>query len=722
MSRLFLHLINQSLTTSALIAAVILLRFLFRKLPKSPQCLLWAVVALRLAFPFSLESAWSLIPRADPIPSEILVSAPAAQAPVTVSPAAEADLAAIDTASPAPEAPAIDGWEIASVVWLIGCGCFAGGGLISYWHLKKKLRVSLRLKENIYLCDSIAGPFVLGLVRPKIYFPFRLDEFSRGYVLAHEQAHLRHKDPWWKLVGYALLCVYWFQPMVWVAWWLFCQDLEMACDERAVRDMTAIQRKTYACVLLECAAPKEYRFPCPVAFSQNSVKERIRNVLTRKKSTLWILGGAAVLAIAVCSLFLTTREMEPKQKAANLTLPDGYFLFSDNNYEAMLIQADTSKQVGGIQGTLLNETSSGSARSALSVLGIDTGSADLLGDDTEWSARDANGAIRLHSPVVLTDRVYDIWLAEDFTLQEPDTAAAIREALLDYVRQDNSFDLTERPLGERISARSAAVYDLTAGKTIYAKNYGGEVWPGKWSRVAFAAALLEQNPGLDTVLPVPSEVDPSFSQDAYISYDPREYQDFTLQNHLYNFLMNPNSYVSAWVLTHSLTTNEAEALDLANRWLQDAGCSNTYFDSVVACVSPDAHTTTEDIVRILKKALENDTFRSIWETDTYQLPGQDTPLYSTNLLLPGNPVRPDFADSRVTGGLGYVTNFALQSETSTDCFADLAVTAGRKGRYLCIVQNADRLFQENGWTVEYWGNMEEMRLVLDTVLEGEGLK
>lgn len=592
MSRLFLHLINQSLTTSALIAAVILLRFLFRKLPKSPQCLLWAVVALRLAFPFSLESAWSLIPRADPIPSEILVSAPAAQAPVTVSPAAETDLAAIGTASPAPEAPAIDGWEIASVVWLIGCGCFAGGGLISYWHLKKKLRVSLRLKENIYLCDSIAGPFVLGLVRPKIYFPSQLDEFSRGYVLAHEQAHLRHKDPWWKLVGYALLCVYWFQPMVWVAWWLFCQDLEMACDERAVRDMTAIQRKTYACVLLECAAPKEYRFLCPVAFSQNSVKERIRNVLTRKKSTLWILGGAAVLAIAVCSLFLTTRET-----------------------------------------------------------------------------------------------------ADDFS-----------------------------DLDQQLSAISAAVYDLTAGKTIYAKNYGGEVWPGKWSRVAFAAALLEQNPGLDTVLPVPSEVDPSFSQDAYISYDPREYQDFTLQNHLYNFLMNPNSYVSAWVLTHSLTTDEAEALDLANRWLQDAGCSNTYFDSVVACVSPDAHTTMEDIVRILKKALENDTFRSIWETDTYQLPGQDTPLYSTNLLLPGNPVRPDFADSRVTGGLGYVTNFALQSETSTDCFADLAVTAGRKGRYLCIVQNADRLFQENGWTVEYWGNMEEMRLVLDTVLEGEGVK
>lgn len=589
MSRLFLHLINQSLTTSALIAAVILLRFLFRKLPKSPQCLLWAVVALRLAFPFSLESAWSLIPRADPIPSEILVSAPTAQAPVTVSPAAEADLAAIDAASPAPEAPTIDGWEIASVVWLTGCGCFAGGGLISYWHLKKKLRVSLRLKENIYLCDGIAGPFVLGLVRPKIYFPSQLDEFSRSYVLAHEQAHLRHKDPWWKLVGYALLCVYWFQPMVWIAWWLFCRDLEMACDERAIRDMTAIQRKTYACVLLECAAPKAYRFLCPVAFSQNSVKERIRNVLTRKKSTLWILSGAAVLAIAVCSLFLTTRET-----------------------------------------------------------------------------------------------------ADDFS-----------------------------DLDQQLSARSAAVYDLTAGKTIYAKNYGGEVWPGKWSRVAFAAALLEQNPGLDTVLPVPSEVDASFSQ---VSYDPREYQDFTLQNHLYNFLMNPNSYVSAWVLTHSLTTDEAEALDLANRWLQDAGCSNTYFDSVVACVTPDAHTTTEDIVRILKKALENDTFRSIWETDTYQLPSQDTPLYSTNLLLPGNPVRPDFADSRVTGGLGYVTNFALQSETSTDCFADLAVTAGRKGRYLCIVQNADRLFQENGWTVEYWGNMEEMRLVLDTVLEGEGQK
>ena len=584
MSRFFLHLINQSLTTSALIAAVILLRFLFRKLPKSPQCLLWAMVALRLALPFSLESAWSLIPRADPIPSEILVSAPASEA--QPSAAEEVSPIPVEAAAPAPEAASVDGWKIASVVWLIGCGCFAGGGLISYWHLKKKLRVSLRLKENIYLCDGIAGPFVLGLVHPKIYLPSQLDECSRSYVLAHEQAHLRHKDPWWKLLGYILLCVYWFQPMVWLSWFLFCRDLEMACDERAVRDMTAIQRKTYACVLLECAAPKEYRFLCPVAFSQNSVKERIQNVLTRKKSTLWILGGAALLAIVVCSLFLTTRKT-----------------------------------------------------------------------------------------------------AENFT-----------------------------DLNQQISAKSAAVYDLTTGKTIYVKNFGGEVWPGKWSRVAFAAALLEQSPALDTVLPVPSEVDASFSQNTYVSYDPREYQDFTLQDHLYNFLLNPNGYVSAWVLTHNLTADEGDALDLTNRWLQKVGCTNTYFDSVVACVSPDAHTTMEDIVRILKNALENDIFRSIWETDTYPLPGQDTPLYSTNLLLPGNPVRPDFTDSRVTGGLGYVTNFALQSGTSTDCFADLAVTAGRKGRYLCIVQNADRLFQENGWTVEYWGNMEEMELVLDTVL------
>lgn len=219
--------------------------------------------------------------------------------------------------------------------------------------------------------------------------------------------------------------------------------------------------------------------------------------------------------------------------------------------------------------------------------------------------------------------------------------------------------------------------------------------------MAFAAAILAQNPDLETIFPVPSWTEVSFPEGT----DLESYKDFTLRDHLYSFLLNPSQDVSEWILTHNLTANEEEATALMNQWIQDAGCSHTFFDSISACASNDAHTTVEDIVTMLKAALENETFREIWSTATYQLPGQELPLYSRNYLMPGNPVKPEFVDSRVTGGIGYMIGFA-----------DLAITAGRNGRYLCVIQNADRVFQENGWTVDYWGSLEEMKLLMDMEL------
>lgn len=703
MSRVFLHLLNQSLTASVLILAVIGLRFLFRKLPKSPQCLLWALVALRLAVPFSLESAWSLIPKAEPIPAEVVFSAPAPERERVFQPGEVTP--AVEETPVTPTAPTVDYWQIASIVWLAGVAGLLAAGLLSYFRLKQKLRVSLRLRDNIYLCDGISGPFVLGLVRPKIYIPSQLDALSQSFVLAHEQAHLKHKDPWWKLIGYLLVCVYWFQPMVWLAWWLFCRDLEMGCDERAVKDMTAIQRKTYACVLLQCAAPKQYRFPCPVAFSQNSVKSRIKNVLTHKKTKLWLLGGAAVLAVVVCSLFVTTRKTVSQLQEVNQYLPEGYFLFSDNPYEAALIQEDTSDQVGGIQGTLLNGNTSANPQAAFDMLGYNMSTAEWVGGDTEWTIREKDGNLCYHSLYYFSDSVYDIWFTEEFYSQDDSNMVAmLKESLQAYIQGNNSLDLNQRPFDQRSSARGAAVYDLSTGKTLYAKNYWGETSPGGWCRVAFAAAILAQNPDLETVFPIPSWKEVSFSDSVHLE----DYQNFTLRDHLYSFLLGstiPSSDVSSWVLTHNLAKDEEEAAAMMRQWLESIGCTHTYFDNVSACYSDDAHTTVEDIVTMLKAALENETFREIWSTATYQLPGQELPLYSRNYLMPDNPVKPEFVDSQVTGGIGYMIGFA-----------DLAITAGRNGRYLCVIQNADRVFQENGWTVDYWGSLEEMKLLMDMEL------
>ena len=695
MSSLFLRLLNHSLQASALILAVMLLRLLFRKLPKSPQCLLWAVVALRLALPFSLESAWSLLPAAEPIPAEAAFSTPVPETPVETTLALEAVPKDIQPEAPIRVQPATDPLKIASYVWAAGVAVMMAMGLFSYLHLKRALRVSIRLTKNIYLCDSIPGPFVLGLVHPKIYLPSGLDEFSRSLVLAHEEAHLKHGDPWWKLVGYVLLCIYWFQPMVWVGWWLFCRDLEMGCDERAVAGMTPMQKKTYACTLLRCAAPKGLQYLCPVAFGQNSVKSRIKNVLTDKKTKLWLLGGAAVVALIVCSLFLTTQKSAKNGAPVSIALPEGYTLYQEEPWKLDLMD-DQMNLIGGVQGTLLSGSSSVPPQAIFDMLGMNMSTSEWVGGGTEWTIRENGGEECYHSLVSLSDRVFDIWFKTDFAPQNDGAYASIKGSIQTYLQNNpDILDLTARPIAQRISAQGAAVYDLSTGETLFAKNETLQIWPGRWNRVAFVAAILEQAPDLDSTLSIIG------LQNA------DNYRFFTVRDHLYNFLFQPYDTFSPQVLTHCLSTRgDEEALALTNQWLRAAGCTDTYFDSASECSSMQAHTTVQDIGRILTTALKNDTFREIWSTAVYDLPYRDIPLYNNNFLLPGSPLKPEAADSRVTGGLAYMTGYA-----------DLACTVGQNDRYLCIIQNADRVYDADGWTVRYWGNIEEAKLVLDGVLE-----
>lgn len=346
MTKVFLYLANRSISAGFLILAVIGLRFLFRKLPKGPQLLLWAVVALRLAVPFSPESPWSLLPGTEPLSSQTAISASVQQyashtrteneisvptateathLTTAATPATATQPQADSPASPgAAETPAVSGlgdldvfFLICTAVWLLGMAAMIAYGLISYLRLRKKLSVSLRQDGCIYICDEISSPFILGLCRPRIYLPSGLSPAAKPYVLAHEQAHLRHGDAWWKLFGFLLLGVYWFHPLVWAAYALFCRDLEMACDERAVKGMDDRQRKDYACTLLLCAAPKGSFSVCPVAFSQNSIKARIRNLLQKKNARLWAGLLALIAALVVILCFATNpKSNEP-------AIPDG---------------------------------------------------------------------------------------------------------------------------------------------------------------------------------------------------------------------------------------------------------------------------------------------------------------------------------------------------------------------------------------------------------------
>ena len=309
MAAVFLKLLNLSISASWLVLAVLVLRLVSKRSPKWVNVLLWGIVALRLVLPFSIESALSLIPSAETVSPAAVQSAPAPTITSGVSvidnavnPSLSEHFAAVPTASVNP----LYVWtEIAGWVWLIGLGAMLLYALVSYLRLRRRVSVSLCVRENIYLCDAISSPFILGVVKPRIYLPSGLDEVQRQNVLSHERAHLARRDHWWKPLGFALLAVYWFNPVLWLAYTLLCRDIELACDERVIRTMDESAVKTYSTVLLACSMPRKAVITCPLAFGEVGVKERVRNALRYKKPAFWVVAASVTVCVVVAVCFLT---------------------------------------------------------------------------------------------------------------------------------------------------------------------------------------------------------------------------------------------------------------------------------------------------------------------------------------------------------------------------------------------------------------------------------
>ena len=309
MAAVFLKLLNLSISASWLVLAVLVLRLVSKRSPKWMNVLLWGIVALRLVLPFSVESALSLIPSAETVsPAAVQFDpAPTITSGVSVidnavNPSLSEHFSAVPTASVNP----LYVWtEIAGWVWLIGLGAMLLYALVSYLRLRRRVSVSLCVRENIYLCDAISSPFILGVVKPRIYLPSGLDEVQRQNVLAHEQAHLARRDHWWKPLGFALLAVYWFNPVLWLAYTLLCRDIELACDERVIRTMDESAVKTYSTVLLACSMPRKAVITCPLAFGEVGVKERVRNALHYKKPAFWVVAASVAVCVVVAVCFLT---------------------------------------------------------------------------------------------------------------------------------------------------------------------------------------------------------------------------------------------------------------------------------------------------------------------------------------------------------------------------------------------------------------------------------
>ena len=309
MAAVFLKLLNLSISASWLVLAVLVLRLISKRSPKWVNVLLWGIVALRLVLPFSIESALSLIPSAETVsPAAVQFDpAPTITSGVSiidnaVNPSLSEHFAAVPTASVNP----LYVWtEIAGWVWLIGLGAMLLYALVSYLRLRRRVSVSLPIRDRIYLCDAISSPFILGVVKPHIYLPSGLDEVQRQNVLAHERAHLARRDHWWKPLGFALLAVYWFNPVLWLAYTLLCRDIELACDEKVIRDMDVAAKKAYSIALLSCSTHRNQISACPLAFGEVGVKERVRNALHYKKPAFWVVAASVAVCVVVAVCFLT---------------------------------------------------------------------------------------------------------------------------------------------------------------------------------------------------------------------------------------------------------------------------------------------------------------------------------------------------------------------------------------------------------------------------------
>lgn len=311
--RIFSALLNRAVAATLLILAVCVYRALSPKAPKWTRLFLWVLAGLRLCLPFSIRSAWSLVP------SEKILDYETAQ--YAAKPEITSGIAALNravnpafgesfAATPAASINPLQVWmHLAGIVWAVGVLALLLAALVSVWKLRRRVQASIELTKGVRLCDAIDTPFLLGLFRPTVYLPSQLSQQERDVVLAHEAAHKTHGDCIWKLLGYGILCAYWFYPPVWLGYALFCRDLELACDERAVKRLSLEEKKRYASVLLSCSVPCGSFPVCPLAFGEVGVKERVKRVLDKKPAKALIaLALAVCLVIGVC--FLTAKQDE----------------------------------------------------------------------------------------------------------------------------------------------------------------------------------------------------------------------------------------------------------------------------------------------------------------------------------------------------------------------------------------------------------------------------
>ena len=308
MNELFLKIINMSISASWLVLAVLLLRLVLKKAPKWVNVLLWGIVAVRLICPFSFESALSLIPSAETFPEKI-ISGPSFDVQTGIAPVDNRINDYLgDRYFEGVTVPTNNGnnvMTILTIVWAIGILFLVTYTVISYWRLHREIDTAVRYKDNIFQSENVSSPFVLGIIKPRIYLPFNMNGQDLEHVVAHEQAHIRRRDHWWKPLGFLLLTIHWFNPLMWLAYVLLCRDIELACDEKVIKELDNEQRADYAQALVVCSVNRPMIAACPLAFGEVGVKDRVKSVMNYKKPAFWVIIIAVIACVIVAVCFLT---------------------------------------------------------------------------------------------------------------------------------------------------------------------------------------------------------------------------------------------------------------------------------------------------------------------------------------------------------------------------------------------------------------------------------
>ena len=308
MNELFLKIVNMSISAGWLILAVLISKLILQKAPKRIHVLLWGIVAIRLLCPYSMKSNLSLIPSLQTIPDRIIYgqsfNIKSRIAPIDH----QVNEYLGDHYFEGISVTADHGRHIINIltiIWIIGIVIICVCSATSCWKLYKKISTSVKFRENIFQSEAVDAPFIVGVLKPRIMIPFGIDEQNLEHVIAHEQTHIQHKDHWWKLIGFLILTVYWFHPLIWLSYILFCRDIEFACDESVISKMETGQRADYSKALLECSIKPGKIAAHPLAFGENSVKKRIINILRYKKPAHGIIMISTAICIAIAVCFLT---------------------------------------------------------------------------------------------------------------------------------------------------------------------------------------------------------------------------------------------------------------------------------------------------------------------------------------------------------------------------------------------------------------------------------